>query len=441
MTLRRVTLTREMANLSGHWCLSIALPVPCEDEKGHSMALTWKEAAIEALRGSGPLSAADIVRVITERGLRSVTGATPEATVGAVLYTAVQDGDPRVRLVGSGAFEHTGSAAAPQPVANLAWLEPVDIRDVWENEARDFTPWLLANADRLGEMLGIDIELEAREYPVGEFSLDLFGRDITNECPLIVENQLAETNHTHLGQLLTYAAGTQAATVVWVAPSFRDEHRKALDYLNDKAGDDARFFGVEVRVVRIGDSPPAPMFSLAAKPSEWRARVEATQESGELSEKREAYRAFWGKYLEAIHERHPGLTNVKAASTRNWTNINYLRRGVNISLAFLAKGRMICEIYIDTRDAERNSAILGALVKHKAEVERAVGEQLQWDDIPLKRACRIRAITDGDVLDTKSHDKLITWLADHQFKMKQVIKPLVEALPDSLWTGDEHDDE
>jgi len=183
------------------------------------------------------------------------------------------------------------------------------------------------------------------------------------------------------------------------------------------------------------------MFSLAAKPSEWRARVEATQASGELSEKREAYRAFWGKYLEAIHEQHPGLTNVKAASTRNWTNINFLRGGINISLAFLAKGRLVCEIYIDTRDAERNSAILGALVKHKAEVERVVGEQLQWDDIPLKRACRIRAITDGDVLDMSSHDRLIAWLADHQLKMKQVIKPLVEALPDSLWTGDEHDDE
>ena len=102
---------------------------------------------------------------------------------------------------------------------------------------------------------------------------------------------------------------------------------------------------------------------------------------------------------------------------------------------------MVCEIYIDTRDAERNSAILGEIIKHKDTVERAVGEQLQWDDIPLKRACRIRAITEGDVLKTETHDRLIAWLADHQLKMKQAIKPLVEALPDSLWTGNEHDDE
>lgn len=405
------------------------------------MALTWKEAAIEALRGSGPLSAAEIVRVIAERGLRPVTGNTPEATVGAALYTSIQDEDPRVRTVGPGMFEHTGTDAPVQPSANLAWLEPVEIRDVWANEARDFTPWLLANAERLGEVLGIDIQLEAREYPVGDFSLDLFGRDITNECVLIVENQLADTNHTHLGQLLTYAAGTQAATIVWVAPTFRDEHRKALDYLNDKAGDDARFFGVEIKVVRIGDSPPAPMFSLAAKPSEWRARVEATQSSGELSEKREAYRAYWARYLDTIHERYPNLTNVRAASTRNWTNINYLGRGINISLAFLSGGKAICEIYIDTRDKQRNSAILAELAKHKSEVEAAITTPLAWDDIALKRACRIRAVTDGDVMKSSDHQRLIDWMAEHQQKMKHAFKPLVDALPDSLWSGDEHDDE
>ena len=81
------------------------------------------------------------------------------------------------------------------------------------------------------------------------------------------------------------------------------------------------------------------------------------------------------------------------------------------------------------------------MVKHKSDAERVVGEQLHRDDIPLKHACRIRGITDGDVLDTSSLERLIIWLADHQVKMRQVIKPLVEALPDSLWTGDEHDDE
>jgi hypothetical protein len=399
------------------------------------MAMTWRDAAIEALRLNGASSAADIVRVIAERGLRDVTGSTPEATVGAVLYTAVQDGDPRVRTTGPGLFEHTGSVVSPRTTVALSRLETMDPRDVWSDEARDFTPWLMENAQYLGEVLGIDVEFEAREHPVGAFSLDIFGRDITNECVLIVENQLADTDHKHLGQLLTYAAGTDAATIVWVAPHFRDEHRQALEFLNNKVGDEARFFGVEVSVVRIGDSPPAPMFNLIAKPSEWRSQVAAAQTNSELSEKRELYRSFWTKYLDAIHARHPSATNVRSASTRNWTHINYLRKGINISLAFLSKSQVICEVYIDLFDAEKNSAVLNALQEHRDEVEKAVGETLQWDDVPLKRACRIRAITNGDVSDEDGHQALIDWMMDHQLKIKAVIKPLVEQLSDDYWTS------
>ena len=399
------------------------------------MAMTWRDAAIEALRLNGASSAADIVRVIAERGLRDVTGSTPEATVGAVLYTAVQDGDPRVRTTGPGLFEHTGSVVSPRTTVALSRLETMDPRDVWSDEARDFTPWLMENAQYLGEVLGIDVEFEAREHPVGAFSLDIFGRDITNECVLIVENQLADTDHKHLGQLLTYAAGTDAATIVWVAPHFRDEHRQALEFLNNKVGDEARFFGVEVSVVRIGDSPPAPMFNLIAKPSEWRSQVAAAQTNSELSEKRELYRSFWTKYLDAIHARHPSATNVRSASTRNWTHINYLRKGINISLAFLSKSQVICEVYIDLFDSEKNSAVLNALQEHRDEVEKAVGETLQWDDVPLKRACRIRAITNGDVSDEDGHQALIDWMMDHQLKIKAVIKPLVEQLSDDYWTS------
>ena len=397
------------------------------------MALTWRDAAIEALKVNGVSNTADILRVIAERGLREVSGVTPEATIGAVLYTAIQDGDPRIRFVGPGLFEHTGSTVAPRTTVALSRLEPLDPRDVWSDEARDFTPWLMENAEYLGEVLGIDVEFESREHPVGAFSLDIFGRDITNECVLIVENQLADTDHKHLGQLLTYAAGTDAATIVWVAPRFRDEHRKALEYLNDKTGDDARFFGVEVAVVRIGDSPPAPMFNLIAKPSEWRSQVAAAQNNSELSEKREMYRTFWTKYLETIHERHPTATNVRSASTRNFTHINYLRKGINISLAFLSGNRAICEIYIDLIDAEKNSAVLNALLEHRTEVENVLGTELHWDDIQLKRACRVRAITDGDVAREAEHESLIDWMIDHQLKMKSVFKPLVENLPDELW--------
>ena len=138
----------------------------------------------------------------------------------------------------------------------LGRIEHIDAREVWPHEAHDLTPWLLDNAEILGEVLKLDIELNEAEHPVGSFSLDLIGRDLTNGCVLIVENQLEQTDHGHLGQLLTYAAGTDAGTVVWVSPSFRDEHREALDLLNDLGADRVRFFGVELGVIKIGDSAP-----------------------------------------------------------------------------------------------------------------------------------------------------------------------------------------
>ena len=119
----------------------------------------------------------------------------------------------------------------------LGKLESLNPRKVWPHEAHDFTPWLLDNADALADVLGIDMELSTAEHPVGGYSLDLLGKDLTNNCVLIVENQLTATDHGHLGQILTYAAGTEAKTIVWMATSFREEHRQALDYLNDLAGD------------------------------------------------------------------------------------------------------------------------------------------------------------------------------------------------------------
>jgi hypothetical protein len=120
-------------------------------------------------------------------------------------------------------------------------LEQIDPRSVWLHEAHDFTPWLLGNADRLADALGIDTELEAAAHPVGGYSLDLVGRDTTHDAVLIVENQLARTDHSHPGQVLTYAAGTAASTVVWIATAFREEHRQALDWLNENMGEDVHF--------------------------------------------------------------------------------------------------------------------------------------------------------------------------------------------------------
>ena len=276
---------------------------------------------------------------------------------------------------------------------HLGRLEALDARAVWPNEAYDFTPWLLAHADTLGEVLGLDVELSAAEHPVGGFSLDLVGRDLTNGCALIV-NQLAATDHRHLGQLLTYAAGTDAGTIVWMATAFREEHRQALDYLNRAGGEDVRLFGIEIGVVRIGTSEPAPLFKLRAQPNDWHAQVAAALKSStQQSGKGLLYQEFWARFLERVRVEHPTWTRASEPGPQNWLSMpSPLRSGGTYAVNFCGDGRIRCELYIDYGDAERNSAVLARLNATKKQVEASFGQDLSWEELPSRRACRVAVV-------------------------------------------------
>ena len=153
----------------------------------------------------------------------------------------------------------------------LGCLESVDVRSVWEHEANQFTPWLAEprNLNALGEALQIDLELEAQEVQVGPFRADILAKNTADETLVLVENQMGKTDHRHLGQVLTYAAGLKASTVVWLATSFSEEHKAALDWLNSFSNDSVRFFGVVIELWQIGNSLPAPQFHVVCQPNEW----------------------------------------------------------------------------------------------------------------------------------------------------------------------------
>jgi len=140
-------------------------------------------------------------------------------------------------------------------------VDDVNPRAPWANEARDFTPWLLDNADVLSKALGLEVSLRTAEHPVGDFSLDIVGDDGLGGT-LIVENQLENTDHDHLGKVITYAAGTDAKTIVWIATRIRAEDRQALDWLNANTREDVRLFGIELRAIKIGDSASAPLLEV-----------------------------------------------------------------------------------------------------------------------------------------------------------------------------------
>lgn len=305
----------------------------------------------------------------------------------------------------------------------LSRISPVDPRTVWTHEARDLTPWLLANADVLADVLGIDLELSIAEHPVGPFSLDLLGRDLTNDCVLIVENQLTPTDHDHLGKLITYAAGTDARTVVWLAPTFREEHRQALDLLNDLGGERVRFFGVELRVVRIGESPAPPLLELRAQPNDWHAQLSAAASTGSRSGgKTSAYAGFWARFLERVRTEHPDWTRAQKPTTANWFAMPCpFKGGPYYSFSFAQGGRLRSELYIDFADPNRAGGLYDALLQRKSAIEAEYGSELSWEELPERRASRIADYADGNVLEVAAHDDYISWFFEAGARLRRAI--------------------
>ena len=156
-------------------------------------------------------------------------------------------------------------------MAELGRLKQVELRDIWGNEAQHFTPWLAAeeNLSVLADTLDMELELEDQEMDVGQFRADILCKNADGGSWVLIENQLERTDHRHLGQLLTYAAGLHAVTICWIAKNFTEEHRATLDWLNEITDGRFQFFGLEIEVWKIGNSLPAPKFNVVSKPNDW----------------------------------------------------------------------------------------------------------------------------------------------------------------------------
>ena len=193
-------------------------------------------------------------------------------------------------------------------------LADVALREAWAHEAHSFTPWLAANLDRLAAAIGIPLELTGTETRVGTFSADILARNPGDDSVVLIENQLECSDHTHLGQIMTYLAGLETHTMIWVAPSFRDEHLSAIRWLNEHTVDPFAFFAVRLRVVRIGDSPFAPLFEVVERPNNWERQLANQRRSveGSRSELGQHRLDFWTHYC----NRHPVYGTPDAASSR-----------------------------------------------------------------------------------------------------------------------------
>lgn len=308
-------------------------------------------------------------------------------------------------------------------------LVPVDPREVWPSEPADFTPWLRDNADALADALGLDLELTTVEHQVGPFFLDVLGRDLTNDSVLVVENQLTATDHDHLGKLITYAANTDAATVVWLALSFREEHRQAVAFLNELGREKARFFGVEIGLARIDASAPAPNFRLVVQPNDFHAQASvAATAASELSGKGALYSAFWEQFLEQVRAKHPDWTRGRKGPAANWLTLPSPSRsdwsvyGVNFPRG--PEGQQLrCELYIDAPEADVVADRFGELYEHRQAIETTFGDELSWEQLEGRRASRVAAYRPGDVTDADRHNQYIDWFMTTLERLKAALDP------------------
>ena len=318
----------------------------------------------------------------------------------------------------------------------IGTLSPVDVRAVWADEARDFTPWLAENAALLGEALGMDLLHEETEAAVGRYSADLVFREESTGRLVVVENLFGPTDHDHLGKLLVYAAGLEAGYAVLLAPEFRDEHRAALDWLNSVSTADFGFFGVVLEAWCIGDSPPAPRLRVEVKPNNWSDSVQAAHSSG-LTETQQAYLRFWGEFLPAFRDVYPGWTRATVPQKRHWMTFPSARSGLaRYSAAFCRPdGRRLlrAEAYIKTGERKSTKEAFDALREKREQIEQAVCEELEWDDhVDRGRASRISLYFPDEirVTDEERWPEARDWLIQAMGKMRAAFDPALQELRD-----------
>lgn len=312
---------------------------------------------------------------------------------------------------------------------NLSKLERVSLRQAWKHEANDFTPWLAEtdNLNDLADALGVsELLLVATEHWVGDFKLDILCTD--GDDQVIIENQLEKTNHSHLGQLIAYAAGVGAKKVIWVAESFRPEHAAALEFLNENTTNELSFFAVEVELWRIGDSPLAPKFEVVVKPNDWvKSGREQVRAAASSSPTKQLQQKFWTALIEKLADKAPHIRPQKPR-LQHWLNNTIGRSGFGLNITANTRDeRLGVELWIPGAAAKQH---FNNLLEHKQTIEQQLGFELDWQALPDSQACRIASwYPEASIEDESRWDEYLNWLTQRLIKMDKVLRPIVKALP------------
>ena len=302
-------------------------------------------------------------------------------------------------------------------------LKEVDIRELWKHEQYDFSEWLSKkeNIENLNEILGLTLVDISKETYVGTYRCDLFAKDETTGIKVIIENQLEISNHDHLGKIITYASGLDAKVVVWIVKEAREEHRSAIEWLNNNTNSNVNFFLIEIHAYKIGNSDPAPMFQVVEQPNDFIKNNKSTNRDESMNKSQSQRIEFWNQFNNVVIGRGKPF-NIRKATTDHWYNIAIGTSDAHIDITLVNKDSLIgVELYITD-----NKELFDKLYSRKDEIEEELGFQLDWRRLDNSKASRIVYHIKGLNFDDHSnYDELINKTIDLAVLMRNTFKKYI----------------
>jgi hypothetical protein len=302
---------------------------------------------------------------------------------------------------------------------NIGKFQKVALREIWKHEALDFTQWLAIdeNLELLSDVIGVTLSDAQTEVSVGKFNVDILAED-ENDKKVIIENQLEQTNHDHLGKIITYAAGLQAETIIWVVSNAREEHEQAINWLNENTTEDANFFLIVVEAWRIDNSAPAPRFNIIAKPNNWAKTVRQSGAGNKVTDTKLKQQAFWEKLRAYGEENAKNFRGWQKASPQHWINASIGKSGVHITATIDTRQSLVgVQVYISD-----NKELFYGLENKKQEIERSLGFPANWQGLPEKKASYVGINRSGDILDESQEQELVEWIHEKAEQFSKVFK-------------------
>lgn len=302
-------------------------------------------------------------------------------------------------------------------------LEEVDIRELWKHEQYDFSEWLSKkeNIENLNDILGLTLVDISKETYVGSYRCDLFAKDETTGIKVIIENQLEISNHDHLGKIITYASGLNAKVIVWIVKEAREEHRSAIEWLNNNTNSNINFFLIEIHAYKIGNSDNAPMFQVVEQPNDFIKNNKSTNSNDTMNKSQSQRLEFWNQFNNVLIERGKPF-NIRKATTDHWYNVAIGTSDAHIDITLVNKDSVIgIELYITD-----NKELFDKLYQKKDEIEADLGLELDWRRLNNSKASRIVTFIKGLNFDNHSnYNELMNKTIDLAVLMRDTFKKYI----------------